>query len=457
MAMRGIIFTLATVTALGMAPTHAADAVPSAKEILLRSVAIPTVEGRGKVPELAAYYAGVLKAAGYADSDVVFTPIGETGYFTATLKGRTREKPILLLGHMDVVEAKAEDWERDPFKPVEEKGYIFGRGAEDNKYDVAMMVSTMARLKREGFRPKQDLVLLLTGDEETAMKTTMAAAQRYKDAGLVLNGDGGGAHVDQSGKVDLYYLQAGEKSYVDFAITLTDPGGHSSAPTATNPIYRLATDLSRLAAHKFAPMQNELTRAALAYRAKSEEPDVRKAIEAFLANPKDMSAADALSARPDLIGQIRTTCVATMVSGGHAPNALPQRASANINCRIFPGVTVEAVASELKTVLADPDATIATLDNPVSSDASPLRKDVVKTVNDAVGRRFPGVSVVPAMSAGATDSVYFRALGVPSYGVASLAMKDSDSFAHGLNERSPTDRIESALTYWHDLVTALAR
>jgi acetylornithine deacetylase/succinyl-diaminopimelate desuccinylase-like protein len=439
------------------APALAAEAVPTAREILLHSIAIPTVEGRGKVPELAAYYASVLSAAGFAASDLVFTPMGETGYFTATLNGKSSASPILLLGHMDVVEAKAEDWERDPFVPVEENGYIFGRGAEDNKFDVAMMVSTMARLKREGFRPKHDIVLLLTGDEETRMTTTAAAAQRFKHAGLVLNGDGGGAHVDESGKVDLVYLQAGEKTYADFSVTLTDAGGHSSAPTATNPIYRLAADLTRLANYRFAPMQNELTRAALSFRLKSETGEVRDAMQAFLANPADTAAADTLSRYPDIVGQIRTTCVATLLSGGHATNALPQRASANINCRIFPGVKVEAVKAEVEKILADPSATVTALDNPVSSDASPLRKDVVKAMTDAVGKRFPGVPVVPAMSAGATDSVYFRAIGVPSYGVSSLAMKDSDSFAHGLNERVATDRIESGLVYWHDLVTALAR
>ncbi len=440
-----------------LAATPASAEIPDAKDILMTSVAIPTVEGRGNVPRLAAYYVDILKAAGYQDSDLVFTPIGETGYFTATLKGRAHDKPIVLLGHMDVVEAKAEDWTRDPFRPVEENGYIYGRGAEDNKYDVAMMVTTMARLKQEGFRPRQDIVLVLTGDEETAMKTTAAAAQKYRHAGLVLNGDAGGGTIKEDGTVPIFSLQAAEKTYADFTVTLTDPGGHSSAPTATNPIYRLVADLARLGAYKFPPMQNELTRAALAHRAKSEDAETRRTIEAFLANPADVAAADRLSARPEYIGQIRTTCVATMVNAGHAPNALPQRASANINCRIFPGVSIASVSAEIERVIADPQAKMEVRDNPLASDASPLRKDVMKAVTDAVARRFPGATVVPAMSAGATDSLYFRALGVPAYGVASLAMKESDSFAHGLNERAPTDRIDSALVYWHDLVTALAK
>lgn len=452
--MRSIILAA---SAFVLAASAQAQTVPSAKEILVHSVSIPTVQGRGKVPELAAYYAGVLKAAGYAEADLKFTPIGETGYFAATLRGRSSEHPTILLGHMDVVEAKASDWTRDPFVPVEENGYLFGRGAEDNKYDVAMMVATMARLKQEGFRPKQDIVLLLTGDEETDMATTNAAAEAYRHAGLVLNGDAGGAMLDDGGQAEAVFLQAGEKSYADFTITMTDPGGHSSAPTATNPIYRMARALGRLDAYHFPPMQNELTRAVFEARIPEETGAIKAAMQAFLANPDDLAAADALSARPELVGQVRTTCIATMIDGGHALNALPQSVSANINCRIFPGVTVSQVKDALVRVLAEPDMTFTVVGDPRAADASPLRPDVVRAVREAAGRRFPGVPVVPVMSAGATDSLYFRALGVPSYGVASLAMRGEDSFAHGLNERVPTAGIDAALAYWHDLVTTLMR
>jgi len=452
--MRSIF--LAAITLAFAVPVQA-QTIPPAKEILIHSVGIPTVQGRGKVPELAAYYAGVLKAAGYADADLKFTPIGETGYFTATLKGSSSDHPTVLLGHMDVVEAKASDWTRDPFVPVEEDGYIFGRGAEDNKYDVAMMVSTMARLKQEGFRPRQDVVLLLTGDEETDMATTIAAAQAYKHAGLVLNGDAGGGLLDEGNKPEVVFLQAGEKSYADFKVTMTDPGGHSSAPTATNPIYRMARALGRLDAYHFPPMQNELTRAVFESRIPEETGEIKAALQAFLADPNDQAAADVLSSRPELVGQVRTTCIATMIDGGHALNALPQSVTANINCRIFPGVTVEQVRDTLTKVLAEPAMTLSVEGNPVASDASPLRSDVVQAVRGAVERRFPGLTVIPTMSSGATDSLYFRALGVPSYGVGSLMMRERDSFAHGLNERVPTANIDSSLIYWHDLVTTLTR
>ena len=438
-------------------PALAAEPGPDAHEILLKSIAIPTVEGRGKVPELATYYSGVLKAAGYADGDIVFTPMGETGYLSVTLKGRTTAKPILLNGHMDVVEARAADWTRDPFVPVEENGYIFGRGSEDNKYDVAMMVATMAQLKREGYRPKQDVILVLTGDEETHMFTAAAAAEKYKNAEMLLNGDGGGGLLGDDGKPSMYLLQAGEKTYADFSVTLTDPGGHSSAPTPGNPIYRMGPILARLEAYHFPAQQNELTRASLGLAADKFGGDMGSAIRAYLDNPGDLAAADRISAFPELIGQVRTTCTATMLGGGHAPNALPQRATLNINCRIFPGVSVESVQATLAKVIADPSATLAVLEKPLASDASPLRPDVVKAVTAAVQTRYPGLKVVPSMSAGATDSLYFRAVGVPSYGVASLFMKPADGFAHGLNERVPSDAIAAAQAQWVSVVKALTK
>ncbi len=437
--------------------TPAAAQIVPAKEILVRSIAIPTVEGRGKVPELAAYYADVLKRAGYQDGDIAFVPMGETGYLTVTLKGKSSDKPIMLLGHMDVVEARAADWERDPFVPVEEKGFLFGRGAEDMKYDVAMMIATMARLKQEGFKPKQDIVLLITGDEETQMVTTAAAAQKYKHAGLVLNGDGGGTKLGTDGKPLFFRLQGGEKSYADYLITMTDPGGHSSTPTATNPIYRMARALERLDAYKFSAMQNDLTRASLAYRARSETGPMKAAIATFLANPGDIAATDLISTRPDLIGQIRTTCIATMIEGGHALNALPQKATANINCRIFPGVSFADVQAQLGKVLAEPAMTLSIVGEPVASDASPLTPDVVKAVTAAVTKRFPGLAIIPDMEAGASDSLYFRALGVPSYGVGSLAIRTEDQFLHGLNERVPVDGIDASLAYWHDLLMGIAK
>jgi len=422
----------------------------------LRSIAFRTVEGAGQVPALAAYYAAVLKQAGFADADIVITPMGETATLAVTFRGSDPKlKPMALIGHMDVVAANRADWTRDPFVPVEEGGYIFGRGSEDNKYDVAMMVATLARLKKQGWTPRRTVILLLSGDEETDMKTTRALAAKYKDVEFLLNGDGGGGLLDDAGKPVLYQLQAGEKTYADFEIGFTDPGGHSSTPTPGNPIYRLAQAIDRIAAYRFPPMRNELTKASLSLSADRIGGEIGDAMRRY-AQSGDGAAAELLSTRPEFVGQVRTTCVATMISGGHALNALPQSAKVSVNCRIFPGVKIEDVKAQLTKVIDDPTATVATLGDPLASDASPLRADVMAAVRAAVKARGEDIVVMPAMSAGATDSLYFRALGVPSYGVASLYIKAEDGFAHGLNERVPVAGIPASLDQWERVVRTLA-
>ena len=454
---------LAIATFACLLASGAAQARPSAsdaalaKDVLKRSISMRTVAGQGQVPALAAYYAGVLKDAGFADGDIEITPMGETATLAVTLKGRDPKlKPIALLGHMDVVEAKAADWDRDPFVPVEENGYIFGRGSEDNKYDIAMMVAALARLKREGYAPRRSIILLLSGDEETAMVTTRALASKYRGVEMVLNGDGGGGTLGEDGKANYYALQAGEKTYADFTIEYTNPGGHSSRPGKLNAIYQLAGALERIGAYRFPAQSNELTRAALSIAATKVSPDLADAMRRFVKDPNDQQAAATIASDPEYVGQVGTTCVTTMVNGGHAQNALPQRAVANVNCRIFPGVSVESVRETIVRVINDPSATVKVDGDPVASDASPLRPDLMKAVTRAVQTRYPGVPVIPAMSAGATDSVHFRALGVPSYGVASLFSKPSDSYAHGLNERVPVAGIGDAVGQWYDVLKSVA-
>ena len=460
MQLRGILLAGAMLGLGGLAMPVGAQAAADAgvaKEILKKSVAFKTVEGSGQVPALAAYYASVLKQAGFADADIVITPMGETATLAAAIKGRDPSlKPMLMIGHMDVVAANRADWTRDPFVPVEEDGYIFGRGSEDNKYDVAMMVATLAQLKKEGWTPRRTVILLLSGDEETNMVTTKALAAKYKDAELLLNGDGGGGLLDETGKPVLYQLQAGEKTYADFEIGFTDPGGHSSAPTPGNPIYRLAKAIDRIAAYQFPPMINELTKASLSLSAQRIGGAVGEAMRLYAAT-QDPASAELLSSRPEFVGQVRTTCVATMLAGGHALNALPQSAKVSVNCRIFPGVKIDDVKAQLVKVVDDQSATFTTLNDPTGSDASPLRDDVVKAVAAAIKARSPAITVMPGMSAGATDSLYFRALGVPSYGVSSLFMKAEDGFAHGLNERVPVAGIAASLAQWDSVVRALAK
>ncbi|MGE0582545.1 MAG: M20/M25/M40 family metallo-hydrolase [Steroidobacteraceae bacterium] len=447
------------VTALFIAALPAlAAATPSADalDLLKQSIAFHTVEGQGQVPAYAQFLAKRLEAGGIPAADIRIEPMGETATLVARYRGTGKQRPLVISAHMDVVEARAADWERDPFTPIVEDGYLFGRGADDNKFDVAMIVTTLLQLKAEGFQPTRDIILALSGDEETSMFTTRALAKQFPDAEFVLNGDGGGGRLDTSGQPVVYDLQAGEKSYVDFEFTFTNPGGHSSRPTGKNAIAQLARAIERIAAYRFPLQRNELTRASLQATGERTPGPLGEAMLRFAATG-DAKAAAVLAAHPDTVGQIGTTCVPTMVRGGHALNALPQSATVSVNCRIFPGVSVESVRDRLVEVVADPEAKVTVLGDPSASDASPLRADIVAAVTKAVHARAPGLPIVPSMSAGATDSVHFRAAGIPSYGVSALFMRSEDAFAHGLNERVPLAAIDGALVQWHTLLTELAK
>lgn len=427
--------------------------------ILQKSIAYRTVEGAGQVPAYAEYLKGLLVEAGFSPGDITIEPIEDTATLVARYRGTdSKKKPLVVIAHMDVVEAKREDWKRDPFTPVIENGYVFGRGAVDNKFELSIIIATVAKLKREGWKPKRDVILAFSGDEETAMITTRTLAEQFKNAELVLNGDAGGGLLSEEGQPVVYGLQAGEKSYADFKLRVTNPGGHSSRPGKVNAIYQLAQALDRIAAYEFPPMRNELTLAFFKESLPKLTGPTAVAIKSYLANPNDAAAIATLSADANYVGQLRTTCVATQIEGGHAPNALPQKAVANINCRIFPGVSYAEVQRTLTEVIADPAVEITLPDSgSVVSDASPLRADVMNAVTKAVHARYPGLSIVPSMSAGATDSMHFRAQGVPSYGVSGLFMKDSDEFAHGLDERVPISAIDGALAHWDSVFKALAK
>lgn len=440
---------------------QAGPATASGKEaldVLQRSVAFRTVAGEGQVPSYAAFLKERLVAAGFAPDEVRFTPVGETGYLTARYPGRDRAaKPIVLLAHMDVVPARREDWARDPFKPVVENGYIYGRGALDNKADLSVVVATLAKLRRSGWTPARDIVLALSGDEETQMATTQRLAEELRGAELVLNADAGGGLLGEDGKPIVFRVQAGEKTYADYTLTVTDPGGHSSRPGPNNAIYRLAAGLGRLAAHRFPAQASPLTRAYMRASAPRTPGPAGAAMRAFAADPTDTRAADILSADPEYVGLVRTTCVATMITGGHAPNALPQEAKATVNCRIFPGVGMAETQAELARVLADPVIKVAYVDSgTLAAPESPLRPDVLRAITNAVHARAPGLPIVPSMESGATDSMHFRARGVPAYGVSSVFLKPSDDFAHGLNERLPLATLDAGVRQWETLLRGIA-
>lgn len=456
--MKKISLCAASLMALFISPALSADAVHQARaiDILGRSVAFKTVEGQGQVPAYAMYLKSILTDAGFSAEDISITPFKETATFVARWRGADTKKPMLVTAHMDVVAANPKDWTRDPFTMVRENGYLYGRGVLDNKFDLSMIVATMADLKKSGFKPKRDIILVFSGDEETAQESTQTLTKLFPDADFLLNGDAGGGTIGEDGKLIAYSIQAAEKTYADFEVTVTDPGGHSSRPTGSNAIYTLAQAASRLAAYQFPVQSSDLTRAFFRESAKRTSGDLGMAMKNFADNPQDENAVARLSKEPEYVGQIRTTCLATMIKGGHATNALPQNAMMNVNCRIFPGVEIADVKATLQRVIANDKATITLVSPAIASNASPLRTDIMSALRKAVNARAKGLAIVPQMSAGATDSLYFRNAGIPSYGVSGAYMKASDDYAHGLNERVPEAAVSSALDHWRILITELA-
>ena len=430
-----------------------------AREIFAKLISFKTSEGLGQVPAMAGYLADQFRASGFAEADIHVLPLGETASLVVRYRGDgTGGKPILLMAHMDVVTAKPEDWKRDPFTLIEENGYFFGRGTSDIKSGVAILTATFLRLKSENFKPTRDLVILFSGDEETTGATAQDLVKNHRnliDAEYALNSDGGGGDLDENGQPLTYGLQAAEKTYASFELTVRNAGGHSSWPRKDNAIYELADALKRTQAYQFPVSFNEITTASLRAAGKATAGPVGEAMTRFASDPSDARAIEILSAEPSQVGLIRTTCIPTLLRGGHADNALPQSATATLNCRIFPGVAVASVQKTLQEV-AGKNVEVISIGAPMASDASPLRTDVMAAVTKAVHTHYPGTPVVPSQSAGATDGLYLRAAGIPTYGVSGMLMKESDSFAHGLNERIPVQGFYNDLDHWHILVTELA-
>ncbi|HEY5724067.1 MAG TPA: M20/M25/M40 family metallo-hydrolase [Allosphingosinicella sp.] len=465
---------LAAALALAATPSAALAADPpadrwhgKAREILERSVAIPTVEGRGKVQELAEYLAGEYRAAGWADSDIHVLPYDATPTDrTAVLITRwpaarpSGKKPILLLAHMDVVEARREDWSIEPFQLTEKDGYYYGRGTSDIKQGIAAVTTALLRLKAEGFRPTRDIVVLFTGDEETTGKGAELGAtewRKWTDAEFALNSDGGGGGFAPGGRPLGFSLQTAEKTYSMYTFTARNRGGHSSKPRPDNAIYQLAHAISKLEAYRFEPSLNETTRAYFSVREKGEKGPLGDAMRAWLADPSDGKAADVIEADPGEVGLTRTRCVATRLEGGHADNALPQLARATVNCRIMPGVEPAAIRDELERLVGDPEIKVERTDDQAMSLASPLRPDVVAAYTASVHRRFPGAPIMPEMSTGASDARPFRVAGIPVYGVdGSWGIIPDDMRAHGRDERLPTKALSDDVDHWADMLKALA-
>ncbi len=465
--MRRFAVLLATIAFA--APLAAATPEPwhgRAVAMLKHAIEVPTVEGRGRTPELAAYFADQFRSAGFAAADIHVLPYkGSASNDTAALIVRwpaaaPGKKPILLMGHMDVVEAKPGDWTLDPFKFVEKDGYFYGRGTLDMKGGDVAIVTALLRLKAQGFKPKRDIVVLFTGDEETTGKGAELAAtewRKWTDAEFGLNADGGGGRFAADGKPLGFTLQTAEKTYAQYQFATHNKGGHSSKPRPDNAIYELAHALERLETYRFAPALNDTTRAYFTERQKSEKGPLGDAMRAWLKDPNDGKAADFIEASVEEVGLTRTRCVATRLFGGHADNALPQLATASVNCRILPGVSPDAIRDELQKVAGEPGVVVTRLDVAVSSLASPLRPDVTSAYTAAVRARFPGTAIIPEMSTGASDARPLRVAGMPVYGTDGIwIVSPEDERAHGRDERIPVKALDDDVDHWTALVTSLA-
>ena len=459
-ALTGTGLLAITTCASAATPAHP-RAEAQALDLAERAIALRSVQGPGnQTPQVAALYKDALVAGGFAGDEVSITPMDDTAYLIARWPGsNSKLRPLVISGHMDVVEAKAADWQRDPFKPVVENGYLFGRGATDMKLDGTIAIAALIELRRAGYQPKRDIIIEFSGDEETTMKTSAVIAEKLANAELVLNIDGGGGVLnEQTGKPEYLTWQGAEKSYADFELTVINPGGHSSMPRKSNAINELSAALVRIGNYQFKPESSELTRAYFVAAAPYVEAKIGAAMRAFAANPADQAAIATLTADPSFIGKIGTTCITTMINGGHALNALPQRATANINCRIFPGHKPADILTELQRVAADPAIGFKDVtEGSVANDASPMRPDFVTAVNKAMALIYPGVPVFPSMASGASDSMWFRYRHVPSYGASPVFIKESEDFSHGLNERTPISSIAPAITYYLSLFTDLSK
>ena len=425
-----------------------------------------TARGHQQVDDMVAYLTKRLSDAGFAQEDLMVTDYDSDGEPTQGLivryrgNGSSGDKPIVMLAHMDVVDALPEDWDRDPFTLTEEDGYFFGRGTMDNKYGVANLVGTFIRLKDEGWTPNRDLYLAFSGDEETGMVSTRAQSKwiaENVDPAFVLNSDAGGTALDDEFKPLAMRVQAAEKTFATFELTVTNPGGHSSRPRSDNAIYELSAALLKLADHKFAVQATPLTRSYFAALGQSVPGELGDAMRAFAENPEDPAAVATLQSNPETVGTLGTTCVATMLRAGHAENALPQSATATVNCRIFPGIGVEKTQAELARVIGNDNVSFKLMAEVTESPVSVLRDDVRAAVAKSLAARYgKDIPIIPYMESGGTDGMHYRTLGYDTVAVSGGASRSQDMYAHGLNERANVDAFYSGLDHWTIILKELA-
>ena len=430
------------------------------REILEQLIQINTSDSAGGTPQAAKAMADRLLAAGLPAADVrVMGQTARIQNLVVRYRGRdSARKPILLMAHLDVVDARKEDWSTDPYQFVEKDGWYYGRGTSDNKAGAAMLVANFIRYKKEGFIPERDLIIVLTGDEETSGDGIRWLTREHRaliDADYALNTDGGGGDY-RDGKPIRFNVQAAEKVYQSFVLEVRNKGGHSSRPVPDNAIYHLARGLSRVADYQFPVRLNEVTRAFFGRGASAESPGVAADMRLVASSGNEAAVRRLSEASPYYNSTLRTTCVATRLFAGHADNALPQLARATVNCRILPDQSVDSVEATLRRIVADTAIQLSRAATANPSPPSPLRTDLMRPLESLTAKYWPGVPIVPEMSTGATDGLYTRNIGIPTYGVAAIFDDLNDSRAHGRDERVGVKEYHQAAEYWYELVKQLS-
>ena len=410
------------------------------RDILAELIAIDTTVDRGSTVAANAVAARA-RAAGFAPTDVTVVAPKErpdSGSVVVRLRGRSSARPVLYIDHLDVVPAKREDWTFDPFRLTERDGWLYGRGTIDMKGQDASVLTSLIRLKQEGFVPSRDIIAAFTPDEETRAQWgvgwLLKEHRNLIDAALVVNPDGGEGAIKKGRRLYLG-VQTSEKIFVTFELEATDKGGHSSRPTADNPIYRLSAALARLSKHRFPIHLTDTTRLYFERRAGVETGQAAADMRAVLRQPPDPAAVDRLSSVVETNIQLRSTCTTTLIDGGHAENALPQRVKATVQCRLIPGETQDSAAAAIKAAIADPKVELRVKTAAVSAPESKPTPEVFGMVEQVAHAMWPGVVVLPEMSPGASDSVFTRGVGIPSYGVDGMFDDVDDARAHGKDER----------------------
>jgi acetylornithine deacetylase/succinyl-diaminopimelate desuccinylase-like protein len=433
-------------------------------DIFKQLIEINTTDSVGNVTTASEAMAQRFRDVGFPESDLhILGPNDRKKNLVVRLHGSGKHKPVLLLGHLDVVEARREDWTTDPFQFVEKDGYYYGRGTQDMKDGDAIMSTALIRFKKEGFVPDRDIILAMTADEEggtsNGVDWLLKNHRELIDAEFVLNHDGGGI-LSEHGKPQFMMVDASEKLYSDYQLMVTNPGGHSSLPKPDNAIYHLADGLARLEQYQFPFELTNVTRAYYERMAKIASGERAADIRAMLNNPPDMAAVARLSKDSMDNSIMHTTCVATRLNAGHANNALPQMAQANVNCRIIPGHSPEDIRLELERVVADPKIAVKDIGaiggvHHESYAPPPLRPDVFQPLEKVVDSMWPGLAVVPDMSTGASDGVYTNAAGMPTYCISGEAIDRDDIRAHGKDERIRVDSFYRAVDFYYRYLKAV--